>query len=586
MTSGAPSGGGAGGGRPSESGGGYQERVLPTAQSILWNPTTAAAVPRRGPGGAFPVFLEQQAISAIQAHHQSAGKQGIMGFLVGDLCRCPTSQVKYVIIDSTVRLNQAVYGDKTLVIISRLWDRLQDELQRSEGHLIGWYHSHPPMAVVLAPGDVETHMQYFTRPWHTALVLGMDREGPVAGLFRPGPGDTWPTVSLPFYELIDDPDHLAGGFKTSILPWQNFVTDDTAVSRYGVGEAPATPGLVKTRSTLEVVSPGPKADGGRSGRASVTQPRPAVPGKAAPAPSAPPPRREAPPQRPPVVRADQEPTVAATRPAAAPPATRAPAPPPGPPPGKPTPAGKRGPPLKPPPGALTSLPLLSGGGYDVGPVEIRPSDPRVMTPQPQAAVPPLPPRRAKETSGQPPALKVEPPVRPSVPLRPALTVPKQEKHWGAMAVTAGVLTLLGAGGWYFVLGPGRPQFNALRGVATTPAPQRPATPAGAPTPAQPSAPTTLVVADTVLQGFDRLADSVTTAVRGYEDRAKLFGSRQLDCSGLSHGLETVEDIWTTYNVGKKKAPPLDAARTSRDQTLYAAVDSVERHFDRSKCDRP
>jgi len=602
MTSGSPPGG-AGAGRPSESGAGYRERVLPTTHSILWNPTTSTSVPRRGPGGAFPVFLEQQAITAIQAHHQAAGKQGMMGFLVGDICRCPTSQVKYVIIDSTVRLNQAVYGDKTLVIISRLWDRLQEELRRSEGHLIGWYHSHPPIAVELAPGDVETHMQYFTRPWHTALVVGTTPEGQVAGLFRPGPGDTWPTVSLPFYELIDDADRLAGGFKTSILPWQNFTTDDPAVSRHGTGEAPVVPGLVPSRSTLEVVAPAAPTGGGR---ASVTQPRPAAASKptAPPAPPAvppsPPPARRASAAHasPPTVPQDQAATVE-TNPLA-PPKSGAPAPPPG----KPTPPGKRGASLKPPPGALSNLPLLSVGGYDVGPVDIRPSDPQVMTPQAVPALPiPPAPRRAKETTGSPPAVKLPvaeimpaPPERPST-SRPAPSVPKPEKHWGAMVATIVVLALLGAAGWYFVLGPGRAQFAALRGAAapSAPAPSAASTSPGAaaPPPATPPvstpapSPAVPTAADSALQRFDGLAESVAVAVRGYDDRAKLFAGRQLDCAGLSRGLASVEDIWTAYNVqGKKKAPPLDATRTTRDQTLYSAVDSVERHFDRSQCQRP
>ena len=66
----------------------------------------------------------------------------------------------------------------------------------------------------LAPGDVQTHEQYFRQPWQTGLVLGADREGnPHAGVFRPGPQPTWPTVSLPFYELIDDGAGLAGNRK-------------------------------------------------------------------------------------------------------------------------------------------------------------------------------------------------------------------------------------------------------------------------------------------------------------------------------------------------------------------------------------
>ncbi|PYO64793.1 MAG: hypothetical protein DMD71_12455, partial [Gemmatimonadetes bacterium] len=173
--------------------------MIPTARAILWNPNG-----RRNPGGRYPVFIEQKALTALNEHLLAVKGQALIGFLVGDLFECPTSRVRYAVVDSTIRLNQPIYGDKTQVVVSRLWDRIQEELGRVGGHLIGWYHSHPPLPVDLAPGDVQTHEQYFTQPWHLALVLGADREGhPVAGLFRPGPSETWHSVSLSFYELIE-----------------------------------------------------------------------------------------------------------------------------------------------------------------------------------------------------------------------------------------------------------------------------------------------------------------------------------------------------------------------------------------------
>ena len=207
----------------------HLQRVQPLAQSVLWHPTSPAAGPRRPPSGPYPLFFDQKAIAAVHAHFEAAGRQGMMGFLVGDLFECPTSHVRYVVVDSTIRLNQAVYGDKTLVIVSRLWERIQEELRKTEGFLIGWYHSHPPIGVELSTGDVETHLQYFKRPWHVALVLSSEHEGPVAGLYRPAPGDTASTTSLPIYELIEGDEGFADGRKHSLLPWINYVTEDASV---------------------------------------------------------------------------------------------------------------------------------------------------------------------------------------------------------------------------------------------------------------------------------------------------------------------------------------------------------------------
>ncbi len=125
----------------------------------------------------------------------------------------------------------------------------------------------------------------------------------------------------------------------------------------------------------------------------------------------------------------------------------------------------------------------------------------------------------------------------------------------------GVLAV-GALGWQFVRG---------RSTANAPAPALAAAPAPP---------------DSALVVLDRVADSVTLAVRGYGDRMRQFASHQVDCPVLAQGLADVEALWVAYSVGKRRAAPLDPTRQSRDQTLDASVDSVDRDFDRSGCPRP
>jgi hypothetical protein len=86
--------------------------------------------------------------------------------------------------------------------------------------------------------------------------------------------------------------------------------------------------------------------------------------------------------------------------------------------------------------------------------------------------------------------------------------------------------------------------------------------------------------------LDRVADSVTLAVRGYGDRVRQFASHQVECPALARELAQVEAVWVSYSLGKRRAAPLDSTRASRDQTLDASVDSVDRDFDRSGCPRP
>ena len=223
-------------GRPSSSVP-HLAQVLPTARAILWNPILQGTV-RRTPGGAYPIFIDQKALTALADHFAAIpSDQAVFGFLAGDLFECPTSKVRYAVVDSTIRLNQPIYGDKTAIVVQRLWERIQDELKKIEGQLIGWYHSHPGLPLSLAPEDVRAQETYFTSPWHTALVLGAQGADTVAGFFRRSGAPAWTTTPLPFYELLDEATVSTRG-KRSILPWKNFGTDEATVSRPGAAAPP------------------------------------------------------------------------------------------------------------------------------------------------------------------------------------------------------------------------------------------------------------------------------------------------------------------------------------------------------------
>lgn len=148
--------------------------------------------------------------------------------------------------------------------------------------------------------------------------------------------------------------------------------------------------------------------------------------------------------------------------------------------------------------------------------------------------------------------------KPPVPAKQAKQAKRQPKpsRGKRLALLVVVVLAVGALGWQFVRG--RPTADA----------------------AAPSQP------DSALLVLDRVADSVTLAVRGYGDRVRQFASHQVECPALAEGLAEVEALWVSYSVGKRRAAPLDPARQSRDQTLDASVDSVDRDFDRSGCPRP
>src|SRR5216110_2992096 len=199
---------------------------IPLARSILWNPATAGARGGRPGSIPFPIFVAQSAVAAIHEHLTTAPPhpgQGLLGFLVGDMCECPDTNVAYLVIDAALRLSQPIYGDRTIDVVTRLWDRIEAQVAEAKGHLIGWYHTHAPLPLSMSAHDAETHEHYFAEPWQVALVLGTDPDGnPAAGFFRAGADAAWATTVLPFYELLSEESFRPGGKKRSFVAWKNY----------------------------------------------------------------------------------------------------------------------------------------------------------------------------------------------------------------------------------------------------------------------------------------------------------------------------------------------------------------------------
>src|SRR5690349_8528468 len=235
--------------------GGPLRQPIPVARSILWSPAAAGA---RRPGEiAFPVFLLQSALAAIYEHLAAPPRpgQGMLGFLLGDLCECPETNVSYLIVDAALRLNQAIYGDRTRDVVTRLWDRVQSQLEEQQAHLIGWYHSHPPLPLGLTEHDVETHEQYFSEPWQIALLLGTDPAEPAGALFRPSSDEAWVNAALPFYELLTPDSIRPDGKKRSVVPWKNYRAYSAVGTQSGPHAAVSPPAATAPRAAARPAEP-------------------------------------------------------------------------------------------------------------------------------------------------------------------------------------------------------------------------------------------------------------------------------------------------------------------------------------------
>lgn len=81
-----------------------------------------------------------------------------------------------------------------------------------------------------------------------------------------------------------------------------------------------------------------------------------------------------------------------------------------------------------------------------------------------------------------------------------------------------------------------------------------------------------------------------TAMRGFADAERMFGTGQGTCDVLARNLVRVEEAWLGYNTARRNAAGsssnLAAAAAGDDAPLVAAVDSVETRFERLQCPRP
>src|SRR3989442_1738519 len=218
-----------------------RKQPIPLARSILWKPTGGHVHAPSGAGDA--IFVGQAALAALNDHLAAVvAPAGALGFFVGDLCEDPDIGARYLVIDAVVRLTQGVLDDRTGAVVSKIWDRMQQQVREKKGQVLGWYHRHTPLGVELSTDDVETHLRYFDQPWHVALVLADEAGAPAAGFFRAGPDASWTSTCLPFHELLQEDSLRPSGKKRSYVTWRNYLPYNAAADHAGRGAAaPAAP---------------------------------------------------------------------------------------------------------------------------------------------------------------------------------------------------------------------------------------------------------------------------------------------------------------------------------------------------------
>ncbi len=278
----------------------HVRRPIPVARAVHWTPLNLSRSPKDGAAGddgsAYDIFVSQAALREIQQHVWDTDSKAHWGFLLGVLFECPKTRRNYAVIESVLRGSGFFEEGNQGAILATAWAAMEKERHRVGAELLGWYHSHPHLGVVVSEADAQSHLTRFGDPWHCLLVMTPAGSDPAAGFFRStGRGGLSRRHPVPFYELLE-PESLLPSTKRTYLVWNNYGTDDS-VTR----ETDAPPSKYVTSLATEVEQEAPEPE-------PVVEPEPAAEAEPEPVAEAEPePVAEAEPE--PVAEAEPEPIV-------------------------------------------------------------------------------------------------------------------------------------------------------------------------------------------------------------------------------------------------------------------------------------
>jgi len=207
----------------------YKREPLPLARSILWYPAGRGSRDTGARGG-YAVFVEQATLNAIRSHVEAAPGDPLLGFLAGELMMDPDIEVPYIVVDGVFVCRYPIEHEDPMPAFRRVWDRLQNEVQRVRTQLVGWYRSSPRGDVHMGPLDVAVHEAHFPEPWQVAIVVRPDRSRPAGGIYRMVPGTTWPASPISFYELLETQPRRTAGGKRTRLTWKNYHSSELVLA--------------------------------------------------------------------------------------------------------------------------------------------------------------------------------------------------------------------------------------------------------------------------------------------------------------------------------------------------------------------
>jgi len=172
----------------------------------------------------YEFFIQRSVIADINRHLDGGDRDPRFGFVLGHTCRCPTTGVQYSVADTAIAAREVLVEEASGAYLIRAWAEARSAFADHAGVLLGWYHSHHLLGLMLSESDEEVNERYFSQPWQASIVAVPDSKRCLGGVFRLDPDAGVAERRRPsrFYELHDEPTDAASEASASAVIWTNY----------------------------------------------------------------------------------------------------------------------------------------------------------------------------------------------------------------------------------------------------------------------------------------------------------------------------------------------------------------------------
>jgi hypothetical protein len=126
--------------------------------------------------------------------------------------------------------------------------------------LVGWYHSHRLLGLLLSEGDMDANRRYFSEVWQCCVLFAPDESRPLGSVFRPGIQETSRKAPDPaaFWEISSDDESATAG--PPALDWTNYEIKRESPGAGIPSDGPISEGVRSATPPVSLVIPAESSD--------------------------------------------------------------------------------------------------------------------------------------------------------------------------------------------------------------------------------------------------------------------------------------------------------------------------------------